>query len=140
MNGTEVALIVGAIATLITALGGVLINFHRIDELTARVEQEKQKREQAEQEQGKLKREIAEVKRTAQQRDDIARTNIILLGESMGMVRADCASLALLVNQMFREFERETGHKPPVDIEMLKHMQTIEYITGPLGPLNVENK
>lgn len=137
MTGAEIALIVGAIATLITALGGVLINFHRLDELTDRFEAEKQKREEAEQGQEQLKREIAEVKRQAQARDEIARTNIVLLGESMGMVRGDCASLALLVNQMFKEFETETGHKPPVDIEMLKHMQTIQYITGPLGPLEI---
>jgi hypothetical protein len=137
MTLTEIALIVGAFATLITAMGGVLINFHRLDELTDRVEQEKQKSEQAQVQAEQLKREIAEVKRTAQMRDEIARTNIILLGESMGLVRGDCASLAMLVNQLFKEFERETGHRPPVDIEMLKHMRTIEYITGPLGPFEI---
>lgn len=119
MSGTELALVIGALA----ALFGVAFNARRIDELTKQLEI--------------AKRDAIEARRSAQAQNDIARTNIILLGESMGSVRSDNAKMALLINQLFNQFETATGHKPDVDIQMLKHMRTIEYITGPLGPLEV---
>lgn len=68
------------------------------------------------------------------------RTDLILLGENMSAVRSDNAKLALLVNQLFNQYETALGRKPDIDIEMIKHMQTIQYITGPLGPLDVNQK
>lgn len=130
MSGSEIALILGATAALITALGGVVINAHRLDEITKQLAE-------AQRVQEKLRQELTEAKRSAQAQNDIARTNIVLLGESMGNVRSDNAKMALLINQLFNQFEQATGHKPDVDISMIKHLRTLEYITGPLGPIDV---
>lgn len=133
MSGQEIALVIGATAAFVTALGGVLINAHRLDELTKQLESERKQRES-------LERELTETRRSAQQQADIARTNIVLLGESMGSVRSDNAKMALLINQLFNQFQQATGRKPDVDINMIKHLRTLEYITGPLGPLEVPER
>lgn len=70
---------------------------------------------------------------------DRIRTELVLIGQNLAGTRADCASLAMLVNQMFNQFEEATGRKPDIDIEMLKHLQTISYITGKLGPLDLSD-
>jgi gas vesicle protein len=141
MDSTQIALLItaicGGIGGLITAIAALLkirtesaFGAHERDELKQQIDAGNREREQ-------LKQELAEVKRASQVRDDLARTNIILLGESMGGLRNDNAKLALLVNQLFNQFQTATGRRPDVDLEMLKHMRTIEYITGPLGPLEV---
>jgi len=122
MNFTELALLIGAIA----AVGGVISNARRIDELQKALAEERRQRQ--------------EEKRIAQQQNDLARTNIILLGESMGSVRSDNAKMALLINQLFNQFETATGHKPDIDINMIKHLRTLEYVTGPLGPLDIPDR
>ena len=119
MNFTELALLLGAVA----AVGGVISNARRIDDLQKQLDA--------------ARREVSDARRSARSRDDIARANIILLGESMSNVRSDNAKMALLINQLFKQYEAATGHKPDVDIGMIKHLRTLEYITGPLGPLEV---
>jgi len=114
---TELALFLGAVATVF----GVISNARRIDELQKQLDA--------------ARRDLIEARRSAQSQNDIARTNIILLGESMGNVRNDNAKMALLINQLFNQFEEATGRKPDVNIDMLRHMRTIEYITGPLDTL-----
>ena len=122
MNFTELALLIGAVA----AVGGVISNARRIDELQKQLDA--------------ARRDLTEAKRSAQSQNDIARTNIILLGESMGSVRSDNAKMALLINQLFNQFQQATGRKPDVDINMIKHLRTLEYITGPLGPIDIPDR
>jgi len=122
MSFTELALLLGAVA----AVGGVVSNARRIDELGKQL--------------AEARRELIEARRSAQQQNDIARTNIILLGESMGSVRSDNAKMSLLINQLFNQFQEATGRKPDIDIEMIKHLRTLEYVTGPLGPIDVPDR
>jgi len=124
MTGSEIALIIGASAALVTAIGGVIFNARRIDDLVKQLE--------------KAKHEAIESRRSARHQADLNRSNIIILGESMSDVKADNAKMALLINQLFNQFEQATGSKPEVNIEMIKHLRTIDYITGPLGPFDVE--
>ncbi len=71
-------------------------------------------------------------------RREVDRRDIVLIGENLGDARADVAAMALLINQLFDQYKTATGKAPDVNIEMLKHMRTISYITGKLGPLDVE--
>ena len=66
-----------------------------------------------------------------------ARRDIIAIGEQLHEARLDNAVMAEAFNQLFIEFRDVTGHKPAVNLDRLKHMRTISYITGPLdrGPL-----
>ncbi len=67
------------------------------------------------------------------------RTEIVLLGQNIAALRADNASLAMLVNQLFNQYEQATGKKPDIDFEMLRHLQMFQYITGKLGPLDLSS-
>lgn len=115
--------IIGATAGLITALGGVVLNAHRIDELQKQVESERKQRIDL------------------QDKQTEARKDIIMIGEQLHFARLDNAIIAEGFNQLFAEFREVTGHKPTVNLERLRHMQTISYITGPLegGPLQVKD-
>lgn len=87
------------------------------------------------QEIGKLRSELDDAK----ERQADARKDIIMIGEQLHEARLDNAIMAEAFNQLFIEFRDVTGHKPAVNLERLKHMRTIQYITGPLsqGPLEV---
>lgn len=84
----------------------------------------------------KLKKDLAE----ATHDQETARKDIILIGESLHQARSDNAIIAEAFNQLFIEFKEVTGHRPSVNLERLRHMQTIAYVTGPLGPLDVNQK
>ena len=86
---------------------------------------------------GKLQEQLTD----AQDRQETARKDIIAIGEQLHFARLDNAVIAEAFNQLFIEFREVTGHKPAVNIDRLKHMQTISYITGPLegGPLQVKD-
>lgn len=66
------------------------------------------------------------------------RTELNLMGSALSDARYDTAAMALLINQLFDQYKSATGKAPEVNIEMLKHMRTISYVTGPLGPLDVD--
>lgn len=127
MDAAQLVLVIvgtiGAIAGLITALGGVIINAHRLDELQKQVDDERKQRIDL------------------QDKQETARRDIIQIGEQLHFARLDNACIAEAFNQLFVEFRDVTGHRPAVNLERLKHMQTIQYITGPLegGPLQVKD-
>ena len=77
----------------------------------------------------------------AERRQDDARKDIILIGESLHEARMDNAVIAEAFNQLFIEFKQVTGHRPAVNLDRLRHMTTLRYITGPLempsGPLEI---
>ncbi len=79
----------------------------------------------------KLKRELDD----AEKRQTDARKDIILIGESLHEARMDNAVIAEAFNQLFVEFTQVTGHRPGVNLARLRHMTTLKYVTGPLGPL-----
>ncbi len=114
MNGTEIALIIGSLAAFLTAIGGVIINARRLDEL-----RDENKRNQTAIETNRL--------------------DLIQIGERLLETRRDNASLVLLVNQLFNQYEVATGHKPEIDWEMFDKMMTIQRITGAMGPLQVKD-
>ncbi len=74
----------------------------------------------------------------AHKREEFSRRDIVLIGEQLAGTRSDAAKLALLMDQLFRYYKEAVGKDPPIDIRMLEHMREIYYITGPLGPLDVE--
>lgn len=132
MTTTEIALLITAIAGglggLITALAALLktrsesaLNGHERDELKKRV---------AELE-GQHQKDRVDIERN--------RTDLIMIGEAWSDTKYDTATMALLINQLFNQYKAATGQAPEVDIEMLRHMRTIGYITGPLGPLDTES-
>lgn len=116
--GVAVGALIGSIAALINAQS----NKHEQDELKEKVEEEHQQR----------------IKLEDQQEE--TRQTVIRMGESMHDLRLDNAVIAEGFNQLFSEFREVTGHKPAVNLERLKHMRTIAYITGPLenGPLQLK--
>jgi hypothetical protein len=76
-----------------------------------------------------------------QDKQEDARRDIIQIGEQLHHARLDNAVLAEAFNMLYSEFNNVTGHRPAVNLDRLKHMQTIQYITGPLegGPLQVKD-
>jgi hypothetical protein len=119
LSGASAAL-VGAIVALIKTRTDSELGRHERDELRqAAVEQRKQI-------------EKLEAFRVTDRRD------IILIGESLAQARSDNAIMAEAFNQIWLEFYQVTGHKPAANLEALKRLQTIQYITGKLAPLNVE--
>lgn len=86
---------------------------------------------------GKLQADLVD----AQDKQEKARKDIILIGESLHDARLDNAVIAEAFNELYLEFRQVTGHKPLVNLDRLRHMRTIEYITGPLerGPLEPRN-
>jgi hypothetical protein len=131
MASADIALLVtaigGATAAIITAIAALRnsnYNAARVAEAAAAIDALERKLEQA----------AVEAERQA-----IAnRNSIIYIGEDLSRNRADNAKLALLVNQLFNQFKEATGKSPDIDLEMLRHLQTLSYITGPLGPLDTE--
>jgi chorismate mutase len=83
---------------------------------------------------GKLQEQLID----AQDKQQEARKDIVMIGEQLHFARLDNAIIAEGFNQLFAEFRDVTGHKPAVNLDRLKHLQTISYITGPLedGPLD----
>lgn len=117
-------LIISTITGSIVAILNTRINASKIDESKRQIE--------------KLTADLEYTRKAAQTQNEIARENIILLGESMSNVRSDNAKLALLVNQLFNQYEAAIGHKPDVDFGLLRDMRTLEYITGPLPHLEIK--
>jgi len=78
--------------------------------------------------------QMAAIKKAQEQ----AREDIVRIGEWLLSYRNDSAKISLLFNQMFREFEQETGHKPEIDFELFAQMTRFEYKSGPLGPLEIK--
>lgn len=120
---------VAEIALLITTLSGALVALFGVRNNTAKIGELENKLEQAH-------KEIID----AQDRQQDARKDIIQIGEQLHNARLDNAIIAEAFNQLFVEFQSVTGHRPAVNLERLRHMQTIQYITGPLesGPLQVK--
>lgn len=117
-------LIISTITGSIVAVLNTRINAVKIDESKRQIE--------------KLTADLEYTRKAAQTQNEIARENIILLGESMSNVRSDNAKLALVFNQLYNDFERVTGSKPPIDLQLLRDMRTLEYITGPLPHIEVK--
>lgn len=122
------------IAALITALGvavGALIG-----SIAALMNARTNKHEQEElkEELGAATKRITELE--AHRVTD--RESIIMIGNSLAQAREDNAVLAEAFNKVWQEFNEVTGHKPTVDLDMLKRLHQIRYITGRLNPLDIE--
>lgn len=100
------------LAALITALSSLFITFRK-------------------------RRDDDQYRREREEHDRRLRTELIILGQNLAALRGDNASLALLVNQLFNQYEQATGRKPDVNFEMLKNLRTLQYVTGKLGPLDL---
>lgn len=120
---------IAELTLLITALSGAIVALLNGRTYKHELDETKEKLDEATKRIGEL-----EAHRITDRRD------IILIGESLAQARADNAIMAKAFNNLWEEFFRVTGHKPEADLEMLKKLQTVQYITGQLGPLNVENK
>jgi len=131
MTIAELALLIttlsGAVAALIGA--SVALMKTRTDSELGKHERDELRQESLEQ---RKQIEKLEAFRVTDRRD------IILIGESLAQARSDNAILAEAFNQIWSEFYRATGHRPEANLEALKRLQTLQYITGKLGPLNVE--
>ena len=123
MSVAEIALLITTLSGALVALYGVRNNSNKIAELQSKLEE--------------AHKQIID----AQDKQGEARSDIIQIGEQLHYARLDNAVIAEAFNQLFAEFRDVTGHKPAVNLERLKHMQTIQYITGPLeaGPLQVKD-
>src|SRR5512139_868999 len=123
MTIAELALLITTLSGAIVALLGVRSNTAKITELQTKLD------------------EAHEQIIDAQDKQNDARKDIIRIGEQLHEARLDNAIMAEAFNQLFTEFRDVTGHKPAVNLERLKHMRTISYITGPLdsGPLKVQD-
>src|SRR5512139_2699852 len=122
MSAAELALLITALSGAIVALLNARTNKHELDET-------KDKLDEATKRIGEL-----EYHRITDRRD------IILIGESLAQARSDNSVIAQAFNALYEEFFQATGRKPSADLNALKKLQTIEYITGRLEPLNVEKK
>lgn len=122
MTVAEMALLITTLTGAIVALFGVRTNATKLAELQEQLDE--------------AHKQIID----GQDKQGDARKDIILIGEQLHYARLDNAVIAEAFNQLFIEFREVTGHKPLVNLDRLKHMQTIQYITGPLeaGPLKVK--
>lgn len=120
---------IAELALLITTLSGALVALLGVRNNNVRIEELQNKLEQAH-------TEIID----AQDKQQEARNDIIQIGEQLHYARLDNAVIAEAFNQLFVEFQSVTGHRPAVNLDRLRRMQTIQYITGPLesGPLKVK--
>ncbi len=129
---SDVTALVLAIGAVITALAAFLkarnesaLSQHERDELKAELAKSNQRIAESDKRINEL-----ETVRITDRRD------IILIGESLAQARSDNAIMAEAFNQIWTEFYNVTGHKPSANLEALKRLQTIQYITGKLGPLD----
>jgi hypothetical protein len=131
MTIAELALLITTLSGAIAALIGAIVALvkTRTDSELGRHERDELRKESAEQ---KALIEDLQKNRVTDRRD------IILIGESLAQARSDNAIMAEAFNQLWNEFYTVTGHKPQANLEGLKRLQTIRYITGKLGPLNIE--
>lgn len=120
---------IAELTLLITALSGAIVALLNGRTYKHELDETKEKLDEATKRIGEL-----EAHRITDRRD------IILIGESLAQARADNAIMAKAFNNLWEEFFRVTGHKPEANLDMLKQLQTVQYITGQLGPLNVESK
>lgn len=122
MTVAEIALLITTLSGAIVALLGVRTNAAKLSDMQRQLDEAHQQIIDGQDKQGD------------------ARKDIILIGEQLHFARLDNAVIAEAFNQLFLEFQAVTGHKPVVNLDRLKHMQTIQYITGPLesGPLKMK--
>jgi hypothetical protein len=131
MDSTQIALLITAICG---GIGGMLTAIAALLKTRSESQLSQHERDELRDESAIQKKQIEELRayRITDRRD------IILIGESLAQARSDNAIMAEAFNQIWNEFYQATGHKPAANLESLKRLQTIRYITGQLGPLNVE--
>ena len=78
-------------------------------------------------------------KKDREEHDRRLRTELTILGQHIAGLRADNAAMAMLINQLFNQYQEATGRKPDIDFDMLKNLQTLSYVTGKLGPLDLSS-
>ena len=131
MSITEAVAIIGAAMLVVSTITGSVISIIRLfDE----VHDSREKIEA-------LQNEVVRYKATIADFEDYkerTRTEIVMIGQALSDARYDTAAMALLINQLFDQYKTATGTAPEVNIEMLRHMRTIGYVTGPLGPLDID--
>ncbi len=113
MSGAEIALIITAIGSLF----GVLFNAQKISQL-------KEDGKRIGDENEELKEEV-----------ERNRQDIISLGEHYAGMSKDVGTLVILVNKLYNDYSKDTGHRPDIDWAVLDRALTIQHKTNPLGPL-----
>lgn len=131
MTITEIVAIIGALMLVVSTISGSVIS---IVKLFDEVHDNREKIESMQNEIVRQKALIADFEEYKER----TRTEIVLIGQALSDARHDTAAMALLINQLFNQYKTATGTAPEVNIEMLRQMRTIGYVTGPLGPLNID--
>jgi hypothetical protein len=106
------------LAAIITAIGSWIFNATRMAAMARSQDEAKRKQDEAD------------------RRETLNRKDIILIGEQLAITRIDAAKMALLIDQLYRQYETAIGQPPAVDLDMIRHMRELYYITGPLGPID----
>lgn len=114
MTVAELALLITTLSGAIVALLGVRANTAKLSEL-----QEKLKDAKADEQNN--------------------RKDIILIGEQLSGTRQDISKLVLLVNQLYIDYQNETGKKPNINWEMFDQFLMVKHVTTPLGPLHLKS-
>lgn len=123
MNGTEIGLIIGALAAFVTSIASLLnsrSNGAKVDIL-----QDENK---------EIKTENAQLKEDIENN----RRDIISLGEHYAGMSKDLGILVLLVNKLYTDYKRDTGKSPDIDWNVLDRALTIQHKTSPLGVIEIK--
>lgn len=129
MNGTEIGLIIGALAAFVTSIASLLnsrSNGAKVEMLQEEVKDARAEREKATAENESLRNDL-----------ETDRRDIISLGEHYAGMSKDVGVLVILVNKLYNDYNRDTGHKPDIDWAVLDRALTIQHKTSPLGPIEI---
>jgi hypothetical protein len=132
MTVAELALLITTLSGAIAALIGAMVALMktRTESELSRHERNEQQKENAE-----LKKQIEELR----QNRITDRRDIIVIGEQLSGTRLDVSKLVVLVNKLYTDYQKDTGHKPDIDWETFDRFITVQHITTPLGPLQVKD-
>ena len=119
--GDAVALI-GALMLVVTTMTGSIVALFNTRTNAAAIE--------------KLKAALAD----ADEKQADARKDIILIGEALATSHRDIAALVVLVNQLYKDYERDIGRKPDIDWDTFDRMLTVKHSTNKLGPLQIKDE
>lgn len=130
MSGAELGLIIGALAAFVTSIASLIgsrSNGAKVDMLQEEIKAERSEREKATAENALLREDL-----------EVNRRDIISLGEHYSGMSKDVGILVLLVNKLYMDYNKDTGHKPDIDWSVLDRALTIQHKTSPLGPLEIK--
>lgn len=130
MSGAELGLIIGALAAFVTSIASLIgsrSNGAKVDMLQEEIKEARIEREKATAENAILREDL-----------EVNRRDIISLGEHYSGMSKDVGILVVLVNKLYMDYNKDTGHKPDIDWSVLDRALTIQHKTSPLGPLEIK--